>query len=73
MDYIMDYKDSTNKKDVLRKIDEMQQMSGDTCIREALEYFYENMMTAEAGLCDGVKKRLIMMTDGRKNCPADIG
>ena len=70
---VMDYKDSTSKAEVLRKIDEMSQMSGDTCIGEALEYFYENMMTAEAGLRDGVKKRVIMMTDGRKNCPKEIG
>ena len=70
---VMDYKDSTSKKDVLQKIDDMRQMSGDTCIGEALGWFYENMMTAEAGLRDGVKKRVIMMTDGRKNCPAEIG
>ena len=50
---VMDYKDSTSKKDVLEKIDNMRQMSGDTCIGEALEYFYTNMMTPEAGLREG--------------------
>ena len=42
----------------------MRQMSGDTCIGEALDYFYRNMMTTAAGMRDDVKKKVIMMTDG---------
>ena len=50
----------------------MRQMSGDTCIGEALDYFYRNMMTSAAGMRNDVKKKVIMMTDGRKNCPMDV-
>ena len=30
------------------------------------------MMTPQAGMREGVKKKVIMMTDGRKNCPMEI-
>ena len=29
-------------------------------------------MTPQAGMREGVKKKVIMMTDGRKNCPMEI-
>ena len=50
----------------------MRKLNGDTCIGEALDYFYSNMFTAQAGLREGVKQRVIVMTDGKKNCPMQI-
>ena len=37
---VMNFKDSTDKKTVIDRINNMRQMSGDTCIGEALDYFY---------------------------------
>jgi len=50
----------------------MKKLNGDTCIGEALDYFYENMFTAEAGLRSDTKQRVIVMTDGHKNCRGNI-
>jgi len=37
---VLNFKDSTDKKTVIDRINNMRQMSGDTCIGEALDYFY---------------------------------
>ena len=39
---VMNFKDSTDKKTVIDRINNMRQMSGDTCIGEALDYFYRS-------------------------------
>ena len=53
-------------------IDGMRKLNGDTCIGEALDYFYRNMFTSQAGQRSDVEQRVIVMTDGKKNCPAEI-
>lgn len=60
----MDFRDSTDKNAILARVDSMVKLNGDTCIGEALDYFYENMFTAAAGSRANVQKRVIVMTDG---------
>jgi hypothetical protein len=50
---------------VLRRIDSMKKLNGDTCIGEALDFFYTNMFNAAAGLRQDVSTRVIVMTDGK--------
>ena len=37
---VLNFKDSADKKTVIDRINNMRQMSGDTCIGDALDYFY---------------------------------
>ena len=43
---VMNFKDSTDKKTVIDRINNMRQMSGDTCIGEALDYFYRSFFSS---------------------------
>ena len=69
---VLTFDRSTSKEAVIGAIDGMKKLNGDTCIGEALDYFYRNIFTSQAGLRSDVEQRVIVMTDGKRNCPAEI-
>lgn len=63
-----------SKEALMRKIGSMQRIPNapDTCLGEALLWFRKNMLTRAAGMRPNTPKKIIVMTDGYKNCPMSI-
>ena len=45
---VIDFREANSKDIIKQRVDSMRKLNGDTCIGEALDYFYSNMFTAQA-------------------------